>query len=71
MARSKVIYVITRPNPDDPVVAAFTVKHECATFIRLYSFPDKADWKVRRCLDGQLAFRPLEPTTIITFPANA
>lgn len=68
MARSTHVYVILRPTlGNDPVVATFTVKHECESYIRDSKDLWKRDWIVRRYRDGPSLWRPDEPSTLVTF----
>lgn len=70
MARSRCIYLVLIETPaapgtphraiDQHVVAAFTVKHECATFIARSEVPNKGLWVVRRYADGLLGSRVLD-----------
>ena len=58
MARSSYIYLILAPGPAHPVestyqvVAAFTVKHECQSWLEETCQPGKDEWVVKRYRDG-------------------
>ncbi len=70
MARSSYIYVITRPMAANPVVAAFTVKHECQSYIEDAKDGDKELWTVRRYRDGGSFYSEGERNgVVVTFEA--
>lgn len=58
MARSSYIYLILAPGPAHPVqstyevIAAFTVKHECQSFMEDAKGSAKRDWVVMRYPDS-------------------
>lgn len=54
MARSSYIYIIVHaiPDADEPVIAAFTVKHECLSWLEECEHPYKRQFEVRRLKDN-------------------
>ena len=54
MARSHCIYLIIHniPDADDPVIAAFTVKHECLTWLENCDHDYKHEFVIRRFRDN-------------------
>ena len=57
MARSHIIYVVQHnlPDADYPIIAAFTVKHECNTWLANCDHPRKDEFVVRRFRDNDRA----------------
>lgn len=54
MARSSCIYVIMHniPDADYPIIATFTVKHECKTWLENCTHQYKHEFVVRRFRDN-------------------
>ncbi len=69
MARSSYIYIILDPGPAHPtestykVVAAFTVKRECQSFIEYATGKAKRGWIVMRYPDSPYEREPGVPVT--------
>ena len=54
MARSTCIYLVIHDVVDTtrPVIAAFTVKHECLTWLENCDHPDKDEFVIQRFRDN-------------------
>lgn len=68
MARSSYIYIIEHniPDADHPIIAAFTVKHECKTWLEECDNPYKHEFVVKRFRDGDWEETHRSEGTVVT-----
>ena len=67
MARSTRIYVVKGDRGNNEVVGAFTVKHECQTWLTKQSATSRRLWEVESHPDGVYRDRPVYRMTVAEF----